>query len=75
MTKLLERAIAKAKELPESDQNDTAEMMLSIMSRYDEPVALDDETRAAIREGTQQARRGQFVSDRSMKAFFKKNGI
>ena len=40
-----------------------------------EPVPLDDETRAAIREGREQARRGEFVSDEDMAAFFKRHGV
>ena len=75
MTKLLEKAIAKAKKLPSRDQDEAAEVLLSLVSKQDGPVALDDETRAAIREGLAQARRGEFVSDRSMKAFFKRHGV
>jgi predicted transcriptional regulator len=38
-------------------------------------VRLDDETRAAIREGSEQARRGEFVSDAEMAEFFKRHGV
>ena len=33
-----------------------------------------DETRAAIQEGSEQARRGEFVSDAEMAEFFKRHG-
>ena len=75
MTKLLEEAIKKVRELPEADQNEAAEMLLSVASKSDAPVRLDDETRAAIREGQAQARRGEFVSDKDMAAFFKRHGV
>jgi predicted transcriptional regulator len=75
MTKLLEDAIKKVRALPEADQDEAAEMLLSIASRNAEPVRLDDETRAAIREGQAQARRGEFVSDEDMAAFFKRHGV
>lgn len=75
MTKLLEEAIKKVRELPEADQNEAAEMLLSVASRRDVPIPLDDETRAAIREGREQARRGEFVSDEDMAAFFKRHGV
>ena len=75
MTKLLEEAIKKVRELPEADQNEAAEMLLSVASKRDVPVPLDDETRAAIREGREQARRGEFVSDEDMAAFFKRHGV
>jgi hypothetical protein len=74
MTKLLEQAIAKVRELSESDQDDAAELLLSVISKRGEPVRIDDETRAAIREGLEQARRGEFASDEEMAEFFKRHG-
>ena len=75
MTKMLEEAIKKVRELPEADQNEAAEMLLSVASKSDAPVRLDDETRAAIQEGQAQARRGEFVSVKDMAAFFKRHGV
>jgi hypothetical protein len=69
MTKLLEEAVAKVRELPEADQDEAAEMLLSVAARKAGPAALDEETRAAIREGREQARRGEFASDEDMAAF------
>jgi hypothetical protein len=54
MTKLLEKAIAKARELSAEDQDAVAVAMLS-MAEETPVVALDEETRAAIREGLEQA--------------------
>jgi predicted transcriptional regulator len=70
MTKLLEQAIEKIREMPDADQDLAAEMLLSIAAKKDEPVPLDEETRAAIRQGIEQADRGEFVSDEEMAAFF-----
>jgi hypothetical protein len=75
MTKLLEQAIASVQKLPEAEQDEAAEVLLSLVSRFREPVRLDDETRAAIREGSEQARRGEFVSDDEMAEFFKRHGV
>ena len=75
MTKLLEQAIAKIRGLPDAEQDEAAEMLLSVLSRRDAPVNLDDETLAAIREGSEQARRGEFVSDEEMAKFFKRHGV
>lgn len=72
---MLEEAIRKVRELPEADQDEAAEILLSVAARRGEPVRLDDETRAAIREGREQARRGEFVSEEDMAAFFKRHGI
>jgi hypothetical protein len=75
MTKLLEQAIASVQSLPEAEQDEAAEVLLSLVSRFREPVRLDDQTRAAIREGSEQARRGEFVSDAEMAEFFKRHGV
>jgi predicted transcriptional regulator len=75
MTKMLEEAIKKVRELPEADQDEAAEILLSVASKKGEPIRLDDATREAIREGRAQARRGEFVSDEEMVAFFKRHGV
>jgi predicted transcriptional regulator len=75
MSKLLEEAINKVRELPEAEQDEAAEMLLSVASKKGGPIELDDETRAAVREGREQARRGEFVSDKDMAAFFKRHGV
>ncbi|HEY7301790.1 MAG TPA: hypothetical protein VH684_28195 [Xanthobacteraceae bacterium] len=74
MTKLLEKAIATARELPAEDQDAVAVAMLSMADEI--PVlALDEETRAAIREGLEQARRGEFVPDVEIEALWKRHGL
>jgi predicted transcriptional regulator len=75
MTKMLEEAVAKVRELPESDQDEAAEMLFSVAAKKAGPVQLDEETRVAIREGREQARRGEFVSDEDMAAFFTRHGV
>ena len=76
MTKILEQAIARARELPEEDQDTLGAVMLAMA---DEGVGrvgdLDDETRAAIREGLEQARRGEFVPDEEIEALWKRCGL
>jgi predicted transcriptional regulator len=74
MTKLLEKAIEKARELPAEDQDAVPVAVLS-MTEETPVVALDDETRAAIREGLEQARRGEFVPDVEIEALWKQHGL
>jgi predicted transcriptional regulator len=62
-TKLLEKAIAKVRELPAEDQDTFAVALLSMAGEDTPIVHLDDETRAAVREGLAQAERGEFVAD------------
>ena len=70
MTKLLEQAIEKIRNLPEADQDDAAELLLILAERASAPERLDAATRAAVREGLKQARRGEFASDEEMAAIF-----
>ena len=73
MTKLLEQAIEQVRELPEARQDALATLIITEAEQT--PIELDDETRAAIREGLEQARRGEFVSDEEMQAFWKRQGL
>jgi predicted transcriptional regulator len=63
MTKLLEKAIAKVQKFADEDQDTFAIALLSLAGEETPIVQLDDETRAAVREGLAQAERGEFVSD------------
>jgi predicted transcriptional regulator len=74
MTKLLEKAIARARELPAEDQDVVAAAMLA-MAEESPVIALDDEARAAIREGLIQARQGSFVPDAEIEAIWKRHGL
>jgi hypothetical protein len=75
MTKLLERAIARARELPDADQDSVAVMLLSMTSEDPQLDPIDDATRAAILEGLGQARRGEFVPDEEIEALWKRHGL
>ena len=74
MTKLLEKAIAKIRDLPAEEQDAVAVAVLS-MAEEIHAATLDDETRAAIREGLEQARRGEFVPDLEIEALWKRHGL
>ncbi len=63
MTKLLEQAIARVRELPAEDQDALATALLSLAGEVTDVVHLDNETRNAVGEGLAQARRGEFVPD------------
>jgi predicted transcriptional regulator len=74
MTKLLDKAIAKARELPDKDQDAVAVAMLA-MADAAPIIELDDATRTAIREGIEQARRGEFVAEADIEALWKRHGL
>ena len=71
MTKLLEEAIERVKALPDDAQDEMARMLLAVLDTEEEPVVLDEETRAAVREGLEQARRGEFAPDEEIAEFFR----
>jgi len=75
MTKMLDEAIKRVRELPDNDQDAAAEILMSIAAKRGPPVELDDETRQAIQEGRDQARRGDFASDEEVNAFFDRYGV
>ena len=73
MTKLLQKALAEVQKLPEDQQDMLAATMLSMTQ---EPVDdVDEETWAAIQEGLEQARRGEFASDAEMDALRHKHSL
>lgn len=75
MTKLLDQAIAKVRELPKEEQDALALAPLSMASADEPDIPLDDETRAAISEGLAQAKRGEFVPDEEVEALWKRRGL
>jgi hypothetical protein len=76
MTKILDKAIAKVRALPPEDQDVLGAVILALA---DEELArigqLDDETRTAIREGLEQARRGEFVPEEEIEALWQRHGL
>jgi predicted transcriptional regulator len=75
MSKLLEQAIAKARTLSEDEQDALGAVLLSMTEDDGTIVQLDDETREAIREGLEEARRGEFVPDEEIQALWKRFGL
>jgi hypothetical protein len=76
MTKILDQAIAKARTLPDEDQDALGAVVLSLAEDW--PKGLDDvdaETRSAMREGLAQARRGEFAPDEYIQALWTRYGL
>ena len=75
MTKLLDQAIAKVRELAEEDQDAIAIAVLSMTTADASTFPIDAQTRAAIEEGLAQAERGEFVRDDVVAEADKRHGI
>jgi predicted transcriptional regulator len=72
MTKLLEQAFERARALPADEQDALAAVLLSMTESGVGIVPLDEEARAAIRDGLEQARRGDFVPAAEIEAIWKR---
>ncbi len=75
MTKLLEKAIDKVRNLPEMEQDAMAIIILDAIEAGAQPAPLDEATIAALEEGLSQARRGEFASDEEVAALWKRHGL
>jgi predicted transcriptional regulator len=76
MTKILDQAIAKARALPDEDQDALGAVLLSLAEEWPRRAdELDEETRAAIREGLAQAKRGEFMPDQNIQALWNRFGL
>jgi predicted transcriptional regulator len=76
MSKLFELAIEKARALPDEDQDALAAVLLAMTDEATHGIEpLDDETRAVIREGLEQARRGEFVPEAEIEILWKRHGL
>jgi hypothetical protein len=71
MTKLLDQAIAKVRELPEEEQERVAESLMVFAELAKQGVyKLSPEERAALEESKAQVRRGEFATDEEVEAAY-----
>ena len=75
MTKVLEDAIEKVRQLPEDRQAYVAEVLEQIAAAGSDVFIVPEEHRAAVLEGLGQADRGEFATDEEMAALWKKCGL
>lgn len=75
MTKLLDQAIAAARDLPADLQDNIAQMVLDMAARSAEPFALTPDERAAIDLSKAAAARGEFATDEQVRAVWAKHGL
>ena len=68
MIKTLEIAIERLKSLPDERQAYAACVLEQIADNDSAPFQVPDDHRAAIFEGLEQAKRGEFVSDKDVTA-------
>lgn len=76
MTKLLDRALQVARNLPPEEQDDIARVVLRLAGADDEgPVPLSPEEKNAIAQSKAAAARGEFATEDEMRAVWSKHGL
>ena len=76
MTKLLDRALEAARDLPPAEQDDIARVILRLAGADDEPpVPLTSEEQAAVSASKTAAARGEFATDEEVRAVWAKHGL
>jgi hypothetical protein len=75
MTKLLDRALEAARNLPDEAQDDIARVILQLATGDELPATLSTEERAAISASKEAAARGEFATDEEVAAVWRKHGL
>ena len=71
----IDAVLENVRSWPQQDQEELVEIAREIEARRTGIYFMNDEERAAVREGLDQARRGEFVPDDDMDALWKKYGV
>ena len=76
MTKAqIDAVLENIRSWPAEDQEELAEIAREIEARREGIYVMTDDERAAVRAGLEQARRGEFVPEAEMDAFWKRIGV
>jgi predicted transcriptional regulator len=75
MNRRLESVLDRVSSWPEDDQEELLAHAIAIEARQSGVYRLNDDERAAVKKGLEAAKRGEFVSDEDMAAFFKRHGL
>jgi hypothetical protein len=77
MTKRLEEAVAQARELPDEEQDEIAEMLFALMSIDEMDYALSPEQVEEVKRRKRELDegKGRFATDEEMEALWKKCGL
>lgn len=75
MTKLLDRAVEAARDLPPELQDDIARVVFQLAGNEEPPVPLSIEERAALDRSKAAAARGEFATDEQVQAVWAKHGL
>ena len=72
MTKLLEKVLETVRRLPAESQDEIARTILHLVSGEREPEPVDPAHLAAVLQGLEQAKSGQFATEAEIEAAFRR---
>jgi hypothetical protein len=75
MTKLLERAIDSARNLPADMQDEIARIILALSDDHDNAYHLTPEEEESLEKSIVQSEQGQFATDAEVRAIWAKHGL
>jgi hypothetical protein len=75
MDKALEHVIDRLPSWPKDAQEQALKSLLAIEAEQVGPYRLSPTEAKAVAKGREQARRGEFVSDEDVEAFYKRHGV
>jgi hypothetical protein len=75
MTKLLDRAVAEARKLSDSEQDRVAVLLLSLIESDVDAAQLTPKQMAEVELARQEAREGLFASDQEMTDVWRRFGL
>lgn len=75
MSPTAKKILEKVASWPEEDQEELAEIAREIEAHRTGVYVLSDDEQAAVDEGLSQLRRGEFVPEQEMQAFWKRFGV
>ncbi|MEX0407198.1 hypothetical protein ABGN05_16145 [Aquibium sp. LZ166] len=75
MTKLLEKAVAAARDLPDDVQDEIARIMLNLAGEDGPVIELSSTQEGSFAESLAQARRGEFASEEDVSSVWARHGL
>ena len=75
MTKMLDKLIARVRALPDTDQDDIAEVLAAVLDNKENVLPLTDEQVEEVKRTQEAVRRGEIATDAEMNELWRRFGL
>ena len=75
MTKMLDKMIARVRALPDTDQDDIAEVLAAVLDNKENVLPLSDEQVEEVKRTQEAVRRGEIATDAEMNELWRRFGL